>query len=65
MSAVQTVQLVRAALTVLVELGISMQKVQQIQQQAKLEGRVELSDEEIKSLMDDAQSAIDKARNED
>ena len=65
MSAVQTVMLVRAALTVLVELGISMQKVQQIQQQAKLEGRTELSDEEIGGLIGDAQNAIDKARNED
>ena len=65
MSTVATVQLVRAALTILVELGISAQKVSQLQQMAKLQGRNSLTDEEIASLITDAQSAIDKARNED
>ena len=65
MSAVGTIQLVRAALTILVELGISAQKVAQLQKMAKMDGRDELSDDEINSLISDAQSAIDKARNED
>jgi len=59
MSSLEIIVAINALLNLALEAGINMQKLNTLRAQAEAEGR-QLTAEELRSLADDAQNAIDR-----
>ncbi len=59
MSSLELITAINALLNLAMELGINMQKLQALREQAVAEGR-ELTSDELRGLAEDAQAAIDR-----
>lgn len=61
MSSLELITAINALLNLAMELGINMQKLQALREQAAVEGR-ELTSDELRGLAEDAQAAIDRIK---
>ena len=61
MSSLELITAINALLNLAMQMGINMQKLQALREQAAVEGR-ELTSDELRGLAEDAQAAIDRIK---